>query len=143
MASSSHSANPHVPYGARMILCSLAWAVVLFSPATFAAPISENPAEVARVALEKRANWSFNCYSPGQACRGMGATTGGGAAGVACSPISAQGCSQFSYNGGGEWRLTGYLNRQCTGERIIDVNGGSVTCLEAPVNWAAYIVSRI
>jgi len=42
------------------------------------------------------------------------------------SPISSQGCSQFSYNGR-VFRLTGYLNRQCIGEEI-----GSATCLEAP-----------
>ena len=35
------------------------------------------------------------------------------------------------------------LNRESTGEEIIRVNGGSVTRLDAPVNWAGYIVSQI
>lgn len=126
-----------------MILHSLAWAAVLFSPAILAAPISENPAEVARAALDKRQNWSFNCYGPGMACRGMGATSAGGSSSVGCSPISSRGCTRYSYNGGGAFRLTGYLNRQCTGQRIITVNGGSVTCLDAPVNWSGYIIARI
>ena len=126
-----------------MILSSLAWATLLISPATFATPVSENPAAVARINLDKRANWSFNCYSPGKACRGMGDTSGGGSQPVGCSPIFSRGCSQFSFNGGGVFKLTGYLNRQCTGEQIISVNGGSVSCIEAPVNWSGYIVSRI
>ena len=143
MAPRSQSANSRVQYGPRMILSSLAWAAMLFSPVILAAPISENPAEVARAALDKRANWSFNCYSPGMACRGMGATSAGGSNTVHCSPISSRGCSQYSFNGGGVFRLTGYLNRQCTGEEIIRVNGGSVTCLQAPVNWSGYLISRI
>ena len=126
-----------------MILTSLVWAALLFSPAALAAPVSENPAAVARATLDKRQNWTFECYRPGQACRGRGATSGGGSSRVGCSPISSSGCSQFSFNGAGVFRLTGYLNRQCTGPTIIAVNGGSVSCLEAPVNWSGYIVSRI
>ena len=62
---------------------------------------------------------------------------------ILISLVWAAGCSQFSFDGGGIIRMTGYLDGECTGEEIQIVNGGSVTCLEAPDNWSAYIVSRI
>ncbi|KAB8067716.1 hypothetical protein BDV29DRAFT_163080 [Aspergillus leporis] len=119
-------------------------ALALFlAPFTVSFPISENPAGVARARLEKRVTWSFNCYSPGQACRGRGDTSGGRESPGGCSPISFNGCARFSFNGGGEFRLTGYPNRQCTGQEIIHVNGGSITCIDAPGNWSGYFVTKI
>ena len=135
---SNHSSIQFTP---RMIIHSLVWAAVLFSPATLAAPITDNPASVARATLDKRVNWSFNGYSAGQACRGLGNTSGGGSSNQGCSPIDSRGVTQYSYNGGGAFKMTGYLNAQCTGEELVSVNGGSVTCLEAPVNWSGYLIS--
>ena len=59
MAPRSEAANPRVQYGPRMILSSLVWAAVLFSPGTFSGPVSESPEAAARAALDKRENWSF------------------------------------------------------------------------------------
>jgi hypothetical protein len=132
-----------VHYGPRMILSTLLLAMSVFTSSTTAAPISDNPAAVARATLEKRATWRFEGYSNGQACRGGGNTSSGGSGPAGCSPIDSRGVTRYSYNGGGQFRLTGYLSRQCTGEVIICVNGGSVTCLDAPVNWSGYIVSQI
>jgi hypothetical protein len=126
-----------------MILSTLLLAFTAFAPLAAAAPISDNPAALACATLEKRASWTFNGYSDGQACRGRGNTSGGGSSAVSCSPVDSRGITRYSYNGGGQFRLTGYLNRQCTGEEIIRVNGGSVSCLDAPENWAGYIVSQI
>jgi hypothetical protein len=126
-----------------MILSTLLLALTAFAPLAATAPISDNPAALARTTLEKRASWTFNGYSDGQACRGRGNTSGGGSSAVSCSPVDSRGITRYSYNGGGQFRLTGYLNRQCTGEEIIRVNGGSVSCLDAPENWAGYIVSQI
>lgn len=137
------SSGPSLHYGPQMILSTLLLALSTFAPLATAAPISENPAAAAVATLEKRASWKFNGYSDGQACRGTGNTSGGGSSPVGCSPIDSRGITRYSYDGGGQFRLTGYLNRQCTGEEIIRVNGGSVTCLDAPVNWSGYIVSQI
>ena len=51
---------------------------ILLLPITATSPISANPADVALSSLEKRDSYTFNCYSPGQACRGTGDTSGGG-----------------------------------------------------------------
>jgi hypothetical protein len=111
--------------------------------AVWSEPVSANPADAALSSLEKRARYTFNCYSAAQACRGAGDTSQGGDSALECSPISGNGCTQYSFNGGGEWRLTAYLNRQCTGQEILRVNGGSVTCLRAPGNWGGYLITRI
>ncbi|UDD59300.1 hypothetical protein AFCA_006722 [Aspergillus flavus] len=143
MAGHSSGINNKLQYNTRTVMRFILRTVILLLPVTAASPISANPADIALSSLEKRDRYMFNCYSPGRACRGTGDTSGAGESPAGCSPINANGCSQFSFNGGGQWRLTGYLNRQCTGQEIIRVNGGSVTCLQAPGNWAGYIISKI
>lgn len=56
-------------------------------------PVSANPADAALSSLEKRASYTFNCYSAGQACRGAGDTSHRGDSVLKCSPISGNGCT--------------------------------------------------
>jgi len=91
-----------------MILSTLFLAAVAFTSTASAAPISANPAAIARATLEKRATWKFDGYSNGQACRGNGNTSAGGSGRVGCSQIDSRGVTRFSYNGGGQFRLTEY-----------------------------------
>jgi hypothetical protein len=157
MAGHASYPNSQLSLNSRPNLRRILYAAMLLLPVTTASPISvnseavvvssepvsANPADAALSSLEKRASYMFNCYSAGQACRGLGDTRQGGDSALECSPISANGCTQYSFNGGGEWRLTGYLNRQCTGQEILRVNGGSVTCLRAPGNWGGYLITRM
>ena len=62
---------------------------------------------------------------------------------MGCIPICSRSCTRYTYNRGGQFKITGYLNKQCTGEEIISVNGGSVSCLDPPENWAGYIRTQI
>lgn len=133
----------------RTILLALAW-VSLFAVPTTASPIempetkSFNPAVVVRNRLDIRAaRWTFNCYSDGQACRGMGNTSGGSESTAGCGPINGAGCTRYSFDGAGVFKLSAYNNRMCSGLPISAVNGGSVTCLEATGgNWAGYTVGK-
>jgi len=85
--------------------------------------------------------WTFNCYSSSQACRGMGATSGGSSSTLGCSPIDANGCNQFSFDGGGNFLLCIYDETGCTGEVVTSVNGGKVTCLST-TNGASWLVAN-
>lgn len=61
---------------------------------------------------------------------------------IGCSKVSNKGIVKYSYDGVGMFKLQGYDNLDCTGNTIVSVNGGSVTCLDAPDNWKAYNVVR-
>ena len=76
------------------------------------------------------AMWKFNCYKAGETCSGMGATSAGGKSKVGCSPISGQGCTRFSYDGGGDWKLCLYAGNDCANDPTHTVNGGKVTCID-------------
>lgn len=84
--------------------------------------------------------WIFNCYSNGQPCRGMGATSGGSQSTSDCQPVS-DGCTQYSFSGAGQFTLCGYLNPDCSGENVISVNGGTVTCIELDQGPLSYLVA--
>lgn len=139
MARGRRLANSYVrddPWTSLKAFTSMVFLSAVFASAV---PISENPSYTALSTLEQRAvKWSFNCYSASQACRGMGNTSGAGSSTQKCQPIDGRGCSRYSYNGGGKFKLVGYLGPSCTDEDIVSVNGGSVTCLEAPENWSSY-----
>ncbi|KAJ5660980.1 uncharacterized protein N7484_000352 [Penicillium longicatenatum] len=74
--------------------------------------------------------WSFNCYSASKACRGTGNTSGGSSSKHACASIAAAGCTRYTFNGGGEFKLCLYEETDCGGTLLTSVNGGSVTCLD-------------
>ena len=99
------------------------------------------PGEILHSAREAapdlQSTWHFNCYSPGQACRGTGNTSGGGSGSVGCSPIDSRGCSQYSFDGGGQFKLCLFSDGECTNE-FESVDGGKVTCIvlgTVPHSW--------
>ncbi|KAI2632590.1 hypothetical protein GGS26DRAFT_556617 [Hypomontagnella submonticulosa] len=83
--------------------------------------------------LDARDGWSFSCFSSGEPCKvarvGVdGATKQTGSSVSGCSPISAKGCSEYSFISGGDFKLCLYASDDCTG----DGNGlvGSRSCLK-------------
>lgn len=100
------------------------------------------PKTVREPASELQSSWNYNCYSSGQPCSGnTGNTKGGGSNTVGCSPISGNGCSQYSFNGGGEYKLCMYSDNGCS-DLIESVNGGVVSCIvlgTAPHSWKTII----
>ena len=114
-------------------------------PATSDLIVDRDPLNVHRSAdsLEARAKWKFECYSEGKACRGTGDTSGGGKATAECSKISDVGCTRYSFDGGGEFKLCVYDEDNCAGEVVQDgPNGGSVTCLDIE-NPSGYLVTNL
>lgn len=98
-----------------------------------AIPRAEVPGFSAREAdpykvLPTQSSWTFNCYSPGQPCRGTGNTAGGGRGTTGCNPIDSRGCSQYSFDGGGIFKLCLYTDGACS-QRYECVNGGKVSCI--------------
>ncbi|OBT73204.1 hypothetical protein VF21_08723 [Pseudogymnoascus sp. 05NY08] len=97
----------------------------VLSVGAYAVPLEAAPA--------LQSSFIYNCYSPGQACSGnTGDTRGGGHGAQSCSPISAVGCSQYSYNGGGQFKLCQYSDADCGTIVESGPNGGAVTCVVFP-----------
>ena len=122
--------------GGILLMASSASAGPIYSPEN----ISNNSTIIARQVATK---WHFNCYSALHKCRGDGETSGGGESKSNCLAIDIKGCTRYSFDGGGVWRLLGYLNNECTGQTIAYVNGGKVSCLDAPLNWSGWEIVRI
>lgn len=116
----------HVSNAGRFLTAAFGLLTLFGSVSASALPA---PPELTTNVVDLQSSYTFNCYSPGKACRGSGDTSGGGSSTEGCTPISANGCSQYSFNGGGQFKLCVYDNRGCTGNTVTSVNGGSVTCL--------------
>ena len=125
----------------KALVLALALAAPISASAVPTSPRSLETRETSNSTLAKRANWTFNCYNAGQACRGTGSTSGGGSGTAGCSPISASGCTQYSYDGAGDWLLCVYNEPNCAGEVVASVNGGKVTCLEIE-NASGYLIGN-
>lgn len=74
--------------------------------------------------------WSFECYSASKACRGTGDTSAGSHSKQGCTSITAAGCTRYTYNGGGEFKLCLFRAANCGGNLLTSVNGGRVTCID-------------
>ncbi|OBT84081.1 hypothetical protein VE02_07012 [Pseudogymnoascus sp. 03VT05] len=92
--------------------------------------IKEGLAEVGVPAEEKSRTETSVTFI---ACSGnTGDTRGGGHGAQSCSPISAVGCSQYPYNGGGQFKLCQYSDADCGTIVESGPNGGAVTCVVFP-----------
>ena len=100
--------------------------------------VVDAPISVREPGPNLQSSWKFNCYSNGQACNGdTGNTRGGSSSTVGCSPIDNRGCTQYSFNRGGQFKLCLYSDRNCQAP-FESVNSGSVSCIvlgTTPRSW--------
>ncbi|XXG96408.1 hypothetical protein Hte_002690 [Hypoxylon texense] len=103
---------------------------------TFASPqpIADNLAVDDSATLEARSGWSFSCFSGDESCFAGrvgedGTTKGKGSSVTGCTEINKRGCTKYSFESGGDYKLCLYASDDCTG----DGNGedGSRSCRNA------------
>ncbi|KAI0837199.1 hypothetical protein F5Y06DRAFT_297987 [Hypoxylon sp. FL0890] len=106
--------------------CSLAPSSASQQPTTktsaIAHPQLTNTLAAANIAkLEARSGWWFSCFAQGEPCMvarvGVdGATKQSGSSVSGCSAISAKGCSSYSFDNEGDYKLCLYESDDCTGD---------------------------
>ncbi|KAJ5164336.1 uncharacterized protein N7500_006166 [Penicillium coprophilum] len=123
-----------LPHGGRhLIFLILASSALIGTAHTSPLPDSSYDIAISNTTLNSpllQTSWTFDCYAGSIACRGTGTTSAGSHAKQGCSPIGAQGCTRYSYNGGGLFKLCLYGGTGCSGALRTSVNGGKVTCID-------------
>lgn len=104
----------------------------------FVTRANSSPAFVTPVS-KLQSSWTFKGYA-GTACNAAAPVQAGSTGSSGCSSTGATTVINFTYNGGGQFKLCLWSTADCSGDVVTSVNGGFVTCIGAGADVHGYSV---